>query len=1354
MNKTNIAKFVFLHVLVAVSFASNAITRYVKPAATGSGNGSSWANASADLQAMINASSAGDQVWVAAGMYLPKEDATGNNTPADLRTKTFHLPEGVKIYGGFAGTETSITTRNIPANATILSGDLGVANNASDNVYHVVTSIMPNIGSQGCTIDGFVIRDGNANGGTNQNIGGGIYIIKGTGIVLRSLHITGNMASASGGGIYGEQAGISLVQDSVYGNAASSNNMGGGIYFYAMDNTLIDSCTIHSNSAGTGGGIACNGSDATISHSSIFSNTAISSVGGGIYINSSQTTYCTHNAIYNNTANGYWGGGIFLDGGNFSVFHVWSNSLYGNTAQKGAAVYHNDGIGNYSNNTIFNNPASVEGGGISQLGGTIHLKNNIFWLNKKNNNSAVGGADLVTSRLSNNTFYNNSFQLPAAGYALGTGAGSNVFNTDPLFVNANQPLGADNIARTSDDGLALSPCSPLINAGMTTTPPIVNDILGNGRVGNYDMGAYEYQGGPLVPVGTITGDSIICLNSTITLTNSVAGGTWASSNTAVATVSVTGQVTGIAIGTAVISYRTGTTNCPGTVATRNVTVTTSSVPGAITGPDTVCTTRNIQLSNAVGGGVWTSGNTSIGTVSNAGIVTSIAAGTVVISYTTGGTGCANTVTKTIVVIPSPTVNAITGDYWVCMYGIPQYTSTTPGGAWSTASNGTRSTISASGVLTPVSLGIDTVIYTVTNLNGCSQSVKMQINIVTIPAAFNNLNGPGAVCAGKTIQLSNGLFGGTWSSSNTAIATVSAQGVVTGIAAGSATIAYTYTNPSYGCTAVTTRVITVHAFTGAGTISGNNFVCMNGSLQLGNTISGGAWSTRSGGVKSTVSATGLVLPVTPGTIDTVRYIVTNSAGCADTAYKIINIGAVPVVSNSQGADSLCANTTTLLTNATPNGTWSSGNTSIATVAADGTVTALSQGLVTIQYTVTSAVGCSASITKNIFVKAAPAISSITGAASICLHSTSQYNNSTPGGLWTTASNGSISSISAASLLTAHAAGMDTIRYSVTNSQGCVSVAALIITVNAPVLSTITGPDSVCAGSNVSLNHAVTGGTWTNFSSATGGLNSAGIYSPLAPGVDTIYYQYISNGCPASVKKTLTVVRQDSAFLTGVADICKGSTQLLSPSIGGGSWSSSNNAVATVSANGQVSGISGGTAGIVYTLRNSLGCTASSTHNITVTAPVVTTSQNGAVLTATGNQSTATYQWVDCGRNFQPIAGAQNAVYTPLANGRYAVVATIGGCSDTSACLTVSTLDVATVAGANAVTVSYPANGRIMVSTGAIIPVSMRLYDIQGKLIRSVSPDKTKSIIDVTDLAKGVYVIQVHFRDKSVAVRIDL
>lgn len=63
-------------------------TRHVKPVASGSGNGSSWANASGDLGAMLNASAAGDEVWVAAGTYDP-----GSN-----RAATFTIKGGVALH--------------------------------------------------------------------------------------------------------------------------------------------------------------------------------------------------------------------------------------------------------------------------------------------------------------------------------------------------------------------------------------------------------------------------------------------------------------------------------------------------------------------------------------------------------------------------------------------------------------------------------------------------------------------------------------------------------------------------------------------------------------------------------------------------------------------------------------------------------------------------------------------------------------------------------------------------------------------------------------------------------------------------------------------------------------------------------------------------------------------------------------------------------------------------------------------------------------------------------------------------------------------------------------------------------
>ncbi|WP_455634525.1 hypothetical protein [Parabacteroides sp.] len=78
---------------------------YVKSGATG--DGSSWSNASGNIQAMINKASVGDEVWVAEGTYYPEKE----NEWSDLKDRAFKLKSGVSLYGGFAGTERSVQER-------------------------------------------------------------------------------------------------------------------------------------------------------------------------------------------------------------------------------------------------------------------------------------------------------------------------------------------------------------------------------------------------------------------------------------------------------------------------------------------------------------------------------------------------------------------------------------------------------------------------------------------------------------------------------------------------------------------------------------------------------------------------------------------------------------------------------------------------------------------------------------------------------------------------------------------------------------------------------------------------------------------------------------------------------------------------------------------------------------------------------------------------------------------------------------------------------------------------------------------------------------------------------------------
>jgi len=273
------------------SFAS-AATCYVNFAATGSNNGTSWANAYTDLQSALTNYPGCLEVWVARGTYKP--------TATTDRTISFNVKRLVSVYGGFAGTELSIGNRILAGNPTILSGDIGVAGNNSDNSYHVVLL-------DGSTASGpiklstlladLTISGGNANGGgTNLNRGGGLYCF-GQGAdhecspELTRLIFENNSATF-GGAIYndGNAGGTSspnvhevIVRNNqaTFSGGGMYNNGGGG----GTSNPFIDQVTFVDNFGGEGGAMYNFGvfgnSNPTVRNSTFYANTAYS--GGAMY---------------------------------------------------------------------------------------------------------------------------------------------------------------------------------------------------------------------------------------------------------------------------------------------------------------------------------------------------------------------------------------------------------------------------------------------------------------------------------------------------------------------------------------------------------------------------------------------------------------------------------------------------------------------------------------------------------------------------------------------------------------------------------------------------------------------------------------------------------------------------------------------------------------------------------------------------------------------------------------------------------------------------------------------------------------------------------------------------------------
>lgn len=188
---------------------------------------------------------------------------------------------------------------------------------------------------------------------------------------------------------------------------------------------------------------------------------------------------------------------------------------------------------------------------------------------------------------------------------------------------------------------------------------IVTGVAGGYATISYTVGGCSAITGVTVsPLSyvAIHGPATVCASSTITITDSMGSTvTWTSSAPSVATVSG-GVVTGLTTGVTVISL-TVTNACGSTTDTMSVTVlTTTPTPGAISGPSTVMAGSTITLSNSVPGGVWSSSNTSIATVSS-GYVYGVTAGTVIITYTITGCSGPLSVTTTITVTP---FNGISG----------------------------------------------------------------------------------------------------------------------------------------------------------------------------------------------------------------------------------------------------------------------------------------------------------------------------------------------------------------------------------------------------------------------------------------------------------------------------------------------------------------------------------------------------------------------------------------------------------------------------------------------------------------------------------------------------------------------
>ncbi len=327
LNSTYVA-----HAYDTSALTGTASTLFVNDDAGNGGDGSSWASAYTDLQDALANAVEGTEIWVAAGTYKP--------TPGTDRDSAFVMKENVNIYGGFDGTsDDELADRDPEANITILSGDIGVESDTSDNAYHVL------FGASDGIIDGFTIQDGRADGTWYNSRGGGLLCYDSNSPTVTNCTFTNNYAVE-----------------------------GGAIAAYSYSAPSISNCSITSNSAERAGGILFRtGPDtqdtgASLSDS-VFTNNVAYDRGGAVYIDYGAWPGFSDCTFTGNTAVGN-GGAVYVDNNSsqLSVIETWFDgcNFESNSSEKrGGAFAIYEGTVHLSSTTMTGNSAETGGGGIA-----------------------------------------------------------------------------------------------------------------------------------------------------------------------------------------------------------------------------------------------------------------------------------------------------------------------------------------------------------------------------------------------------------------------------------------------------------------------------------------------------------------------------------------------------------------------------------------------------------------------------------------------------------------------------------------------------------------------------------------------------------------------------------------------------------------------------------------------------------------------------------------------------------------------------------------------------------------------------------------------------------------------------
>ena len=442
----------------------------------------------------------GDQIWVAEGTYRPSADTS------DVMA-SFQLGDGVEVYGGFAGTETSLAERDFKLHVTVLSGDLAgdddpaafkAGQKTQDNVGHVVIAkgVGPTSLLDGVTITGGIGRV--LEGACDPHVGGGLAILDGSPTV-RNCSLSFNQSDYGGGCYVGGDGSPMLLQCEFIGNFSKANGFS-ALWICHSSMITLEGCRFEANGVNNSGGALGLFTSNVVIRRCEFTNNTSNWAGAAVDALGDSQILIEDSRFFGNRAQ--IGAALHADSASFQLDNdiVVKNSVFsGNESlgSYGGAIWINTSTVTIENCTIVNNRSYFTslGAGIAVegLSPDVLVKNTIVWGNSADRD--LGESSQIWDGME---FFDLHVEHSCVQGLGPIYDGNGNIGTDPLLVDS---VGEDGVAGTGDDDVTLSRASPCVDAADPMSNIRGTDLVGGPRLidGNLDglmvadMGATEYS---------------------------------------------------------------------------------------------------------------------------------------------------------------------------------------------------------------------------------------------------------------------------------------------------------------------------------------------------------------------------------------------------------------------------------------------------------------------------------------------------------------------------------------------------------------------------------------------------------------------------------------------------------------------------------------------------------------------------------------------------------------------------------------------------------------------------------------------------------------------------------------------